>query len=42
MPLVEKNLGEVLAHIYDFPFEACIYLSEVVPYETVTPCIVAW
>jgi hypothetical protein len=42
MPMIHKNLGEILLHIYDFPFEAGIYLPDVTHYETNTPCIVAW
>jgi hypothetical protein len=40
MSLTTRNLGDVLEHIYDFPFEAAIYLPEVVRYEADTPCIV--
>ena len=40
MSLTTRKLGDVLLHIYDFPFDAAIYLPEVVRYETDTPCIV--
>ena len=38
--LTTGKLGDVLLHIYDFPFEAAIYLPEVGRYEADTPCIV--
>jgi len=40
MPLTIRKLGEVLLHIYDFPFEAAIYLPDLVRYEADTQCIV--
>src|ERR1700693_3371513 len=40
MSLTIGKLGNVLLHIYDFPFEAAIYLPEVVRYEADTSCIV--
>jgi hypothetical protein len=40
MDLITKRLGEVLLHIYDFPFDAAIYLPDVVQYSVDTPCIV--
>ena len=42
MPLASRKLGDVLLHIYEFPFYATIYLPEVERYEIETPCIVAW
>ncbi len=42
MPLIRETLGNVLVHIYDFPFLATIYLPDAVCYETDTPCLVAW
>jgi hypothetical protein len=42
MPLTKKALGDVVLHIYDFPFWGGIYLPSVRRYETDTPCIVAW
>jgi hypothetical protein len=41
MPLTFTNLGHVLLHIYDFDFEAGIYLPNVERYDADTPCIVA-
>src|ERR1700722_20479961 len=41
MPLTIRKLGDVLLHIYDLPFEAGIYLPEVVRYEADTPCVVS-
>ena len=40
MSLTIRKLGDVLLHIYDFPFDAAIYLPEVVRYEADTPCVV--
>ncbi len=40
MPLTIRNLGDVLLHIYDFAFEAAIYLPDVVRYDADTPCLV--
>jgi hypothetical protein len=40
MPLTIRKLGDVLLHIYEFPFEAAIYLPEVLRYDADTPCIV--
>ncbi len=40
MPFTIRRLGDVLLHIYDFPFEAAIYLPAVVRYEPDTPCLV--
>src|SRR5262245_24534712 len=42
MPLTKTNLGHVLRHIYEFPFEGAIYLQDVERYAADTPCIVAW
>lgn len=42
MPLRRTNLGYVLLHIYEFPFEGTIYLPDVRTYEVDTSCIVAW
>ena len=40
MSLKIRRLGDVLLHIYDFPFEAAIYLPEAARYECDTPCVV--
>jgi len=40
MPIAIRELGDVLTHIYDFPFWAAIYLPEVAQYAIDTPCIV--
>ena len=40
MPPAIYNLGDVLARIYDFPFESAIYLPRVERYEVDTPCMV--
>jgi len=40
MPLTIRKLGDVLLHIYDFPFDAAIYLPEAGQYEAGTPCVV--
>ena len=42
MPRTESNLGHVLLHIYEFPFEGTIYFPDVGSYDADTPCIVAW
>jgi hypothetical protein len=34
------TLGEVLLHIYDYPFEAAIFLPSFGPYQAETRCIV--
>jgi hypothetical protein len=39
MPLAVYNLGEVLAHIYDLPFESTIFLPRFSRYEVDTPCM---
>jgi hypothetical protein len=40
MPLPIRKLGDVLLHIYKFPFEAAIYLPQVVRYDADTPCVI--
>jgi hypothetical protein len=40
MPLPVRRLGDVLIHIYEYPFEASIYLPEVERYEADCPCLV--
>jgi hypothetical protein len=35
-----QRLGDVLLHIYDYPFEAAIYLPAVPSYYPDTPCVV--
>lgn len=40
MPLAMRTLGDVLLHIYDFPFWGAIYVQDVVRYEADTPCFV--
>jgi hypothetical protein len=40
MLLTTRNLGNVLHHIYDFPYDAAIYLPEVIRYEADTRCVV--
>jgi hypothetical protein len=42
MPIKNRNLGDVLLHIYEFPFYGTIYLPDVTLYEVNTPCLVAW
>lgn len=39
MPLAIYDLGEVLARIYDLPFESAIYLPRATRYEVNTPCM---
>src|SRR5271167_234541 len=40
MSLTIRRLGDVLLHIYDFPFWAAIYLPETARFEGDTQCIV--
>jgi hypothetical protein len=40
MDLTHRRLGDVLLRIYDFPFDAAIYLPPAVPYNVDTLCIV--
>jgi hypothetical protein len=40
MPPTIRELGDVLLHIHDFPFDAAIYVPEVVRYQGDTPCVV--
>ncbi len=42
MPLKRTELGHVLPHIYDYSFDAAVYLPGVARYEAHTPCLVAW
>ena len=40
MSLTIRRLGDVLLHIYDFPFSEAVYLPEVTRYENDTQCVV--
>ncbi len=42
MPVIESQLGYVLLHIYEYPFEGGVYLPDDSVYQTDTPCLVAW
>ncbi len=42
MTIIQQRLGDVLLHIYEFPFEAAIYFPDSGPYNIDTPCIVGW
>jgi hypothetical protein len=42
MQLTIRTLGDVLLHIYDYPFETAIFLPESEQYTAETPCVVGW
>jgi hypothetical protein len=42
MQVTIRKLGEVLLHIYEYPFEEAIFLPKSGPYEADTPCIIGW
>jgi hypothetical protein len=42
MDATMKPLGQVLLHIYHFPFELAIFLPHLDQYKADTPCLIGW